>query len=111
VRNLLTDVAGVAVGHATDFALGSGVTAILFDPPAIAAVSVLGGAPGGRDIGLLAPEMTVEAVDAIVLSGAAPRSGLTRPAASRRRYARWAEAMPFATPASRSFRKRSSSIC
>jgi L-aminopeptidase/D-esterase-like protein len=69
VRNLLTDVAGIAVGHATDLALGSGVTAILFDPPATAAVSVLGGAPGGRDIGLLAPEMTVEAVDAIVLSG------------------------------------------
>jgi len=69
VRNLLTDVAGIAVGHATDLALGSGVTAILFDPPATAAVSVLGGAPGGRDTGLLAPEMTVEAVDAIVLSG------------------------------------------
>jgi len=65
----LTDVAGVAVGHATDLALGSGVTAILFDRPATAAVCVLGGAPGGRDTGLLAPEMTVEAVDAIVLSG------------------------------------------
>jgi L-aminopeptidase/D-esterase-like protein len=69
VRNLLTDVAGVAVGHATDLALGSGVTAILFDRPATAAVCVLGGAPGGRDTGLLAPEMTVQAVDAIVLSG------------------------------------------
>ena len=69
MRNLLTDVAGVSVGHATDLALGSGVTAILFDRPAIAAVCVLGGAPGGRDTGLLAPEMTVEAVDAIVLSG------------------------------------------
>jgi L-aminopeptidase/D-esterase-like protein len=69
VRNLLTDVAGVTVGHATDLALGSGVTAILFDRPATAAVCVLGGAPGGRDIGMLAPEMTVEAVDAVVLSG------------------------------------------
>ncbi len=69
MRNLLTDVAGVAVGHATDLALGSGVTAIVFDRPATAAVCVLGGAPGGRDTGLLAPEMTVEAVDAIVLSG------------------------------------------
>ena len=69
MRNKLTDVAGIAVGHATDLALGSGVTAILFDRPAIAAVCVLGGAPGGRDTGLLAPEMTVEAVDAIVLSG------------------------------------------
>ena len=48
-RNLLTDIAGITVGHATDLALGSGVTAILFDPPAVASVSVLGGAPGGRD--------------------------------------------------------------
>ena len=69
MHNLLTDVPGIAVGHATDLALGSGVTAVLFDRPAIAAVCVLGGAPGGRDTGLLAPEMTVEAVDAIVLSG------------------------------------------
>jgi L-aminopeptidase/D-esterase-like protein len=69
VRNLLTDVAGLTVGHATDLALGSGVTAILFDTPATAAVAVLGGAPGGRDTGLLAPEMTVETVHAIVLSG------------------------------------------
>lgn len=69
MRNTLTDVAGLTVGHATDLALGSGVTAILFDRPATAAVSVLGGAPGGRDTGMLAPEMTVEAVDAIVLSG------------------------------------------
>ena len=65
----MTDVAGIAVGHATDLALGSGVTAIVFDRPATAAVCVLGGAPGGRDTGLLAPEMTVDAVDAIVLSG------------------------------------------
>lgn len=69
MRNLLTDVAGLTVGHATDLALGSGVTAILFDPPATAAVCVLGGAPGGRDTGLLAPEMTVQQVHAIVLSG------------------------------------------
>src|ERR1700727_1376180 len=68
-RNLLTDVAGIMVGHAQDFGLGSGVTAILFDRPAVAAVSVLGGAPGGRDTDMLAPENTAPAVDAIVLSG------------------------------------------
>jgi L-aminopeptidase/D-esterase-like protein len=67
--NLLTDVAGIAVGHATDLALGSGVTAILFDAPAVASVAVLGGAPGGRDTHMLEPEATVETVDAIVLSG------------------------------------------
>ena len=68
-RNLLTDVAGIAVGHAEDMLLGSGVTAILFDRPSVAAVSVLGGAPGGRDTDMLAPQNTIEAVDAIVLSG------------------------------------------
>ena len=65
----MTDVAGIAVGNADDLHLGSGVTAIVFDRPAVASVSVLGGAPGGRDTDLLAPHNTVEAVDAIVLSG------------------------------------------
>lgn len=69
LHNLLTDVAGVRVGHATDLALGSGVTAIVFDKPAVASGSVLGGAPGGRDTDLLNPAMTVETVDAFVLSG------------------------------------------
>ena len=69
LRNLLTDVAGIAVGHAEDLDLCSGVTAIVFDRPAVAAVSVLGGAPGGRDTDMLAPHNTIEAVDAIVLSG------------------------------------------
>ena len=68
-QNLLTDIPGIAVGHVEDLALGSGVTAIIFDQPAVAAVSVLGGAPGGRDTHMLAPENTVQAVDAIVLSG------------------------------------------
>jgi L-aminopeptidase/D-esterase-like protein len=69
MRNLLTDIAGVMVGHATDLTLGSGVTTILFDPPAIVSVSVLGGAPGGRDTTALEPEMTVDRVDSVVLSG------------------------------------------
>ncbi|MGE7370606.1 P1 family peptidase [Neorhizobium sp. NPDC001467] len=69
LQNLLTDIAGVAVGHATDLALGSGVTAVVFDRPVIASGSVLGGAPGGRDTALLDPSMTVETVDAFVLSG------------------------------------------
>ncbi len=67
--NLLTDVEGVAVGQATDLALGSGVTAMVFDEPAVASCSVLGGAPGGRDTALLDPTMTVATVDALVLSG------------------------------------------
>ncbi|MBO9122195.1 MULTISPECIES: P1 family peptidase [unclassified Rhizobium] len=67
--NLLTDIEGLSVGHATDLALGSGVTAIVFDRPAVASGVVLGGAPGGRDTALLDPSMTVAEVDAFVLSG------------------------------------------
>jgi L-aminopeptidase/D-esterase-like protein len=69
VLNLLTDVAGVAVGHATDIALGSGVTAILFAEPSVVSVSVGGGAPGLRDIAMLDPAASVERIDAVVLSG------------------------------------------
>lgn len=69
MHNLLTDIDGVRVGNVTDLTLGSGVTAIVFDEPAIASGTVLGGAPGGRDTALLDPAMTVQAVDAFVLSG------------------------------------------
>ncbi|MGZ2372390.1 L-aminopeptidase/D-esterase-like protein [Sinorhizobium medicae] len=68
-RNLITDVPGLLVGNAEDHHLKSGVTTVLCDPPATAAVQVLGGAPGTRETDLLAPHNMVQAVDAIVLSG------------------------------------------
>src|SRR3954452_10999554 len=68
-RNLLTDIAGVSVGHAEDAALASGVTAILFDKPAVASVDVRGGGPGTREDALLDPVSTVDAIDAITLAG------------------------------------------
>ena len=68
-RNLLTDVPGLKVGNAQDAALASGVTAIVFDEPAVASADVRGGAPGTRDIDLLQPDETVERIDAVVLSG------------------------------------------
>jgi D-aminopeptidase len=69
LRNLITDVAGLKVGHAEDTRLGSGSTAIVFDEPAIASVDLRGGGPGSRETELLAAHSTVEHVDAIVLSG------------------------------------------
>ncbi len=69
LRNLITDVAGVRVGHAEDAKLASGVTAIVFDEPAVASVDVRGGGPGTRETALLDPAQTVEGIDAIVLSG------------------------------------------
>jgi L-aminopeptidase/D-esterase-like protein len=67
--NLLTDVAGLRVGHAGGAALASGVTAIVFDQPTVAAIDVRGGGPGTRETDMLDPAMTVPTVDAIVLSG------------------------------------------
>jgi L-aminopeptidase/D-esterase-like protein len=69
MRNLITDVAGVRVGAAEDVRIATGVTALLFDAPAVASISVAGGAPGLRDAHLLEADMTVERVDALVLSG------------------------------------------
>ena len=69
LRNLLTDVPGIRVGHADDARMASGVTAILFDEPCVVAVNVRGGGPGTRETDLLHPARTVERVDAIVLAG------------------------------------------
>jgi D-aminopeptidase len=69
LKNLITDVPGLIVGNAADGRLASGVTALIFEQPAIASIAILGGAPGVRDGALLEPEMTVDRVDALVLSG------------------------------------------
>lgn len=69
LRNLITDVSGVRVGHAGDAKLGSGVTAIVFDRPMVASVDVRGGGPGTRETALLDPAQTMEGIDAIALSG------------------------------------------
>jgi L-aminopeptidase/D-esterase len=69
LRNLITDIPGVRVGHAGDAKLGSGVTAIIFDSAVVASVDVRGGGPGTRETALLDPAQTVEGIDAIVLSG------------------------------------------
>jgi len=67
--NLITDVDGLMVGNAQDDALKSGVTAIICEDGATAAVQVLGGAPGTRETDLLEPHNVVQSVNAIALSG------------------------------------------
>src|SRR3954451_9422137 len=69
MKNLLTDVDSVRVGHAHDAGLASGVTAVVFDAPAVAAIDVRGGGPGIRDGAVLDLANTVEWIDAIALSG------------------------------------------
>ena len=68
-RNLITDVAGLRVGNAQDSALKSGVTVLTADQPFAAGVDVRGGAPGSRELALLAADKTVRQVAALFLSG------------------------------------------
>jgi L-aminopeptidase/D-esterase-like protein len=68
-RNLITDVAGLTIGHAHDSVLASGVTVAMFDRPTVASCAVHGGAPGTRETDLLDPDKAVAGIDAIVLSG------------------------------------------
>src|SRR6478609_170592 len=69
MKNLLTDISGVRVGHADDKTVASGVTAVVFDKPAVAAIDVRGGGPGTRESALLDLANTVEQIDAIALAG------------------------------------------
>src|ERR1700676_3190865 len=69
LNNLLSDIAGVRVGHADDRALASGATAVIFDAPAVASMDVRGGGPGIREGALLDLANTVERIDAIALAG------------------------------------------
>jgi D-aminopeptidase len=69
LRNMITDIPGIRIGHAADDKLGSGSTVIIFDHPVVASVDVRGGGPGTRETALLDPAQTVEGIDAIVLSG------------------------------------------
>ncbi|MEM6409484.1 MAG: P1 family peptidase [Pseudomonadota bacterium] len=68
-QNLITDVAGLVVGSAADARLKSGVTVLSADAPFTTGINVMGGAPGTRESDLLAPDKTVQEVNALVLSG------------------------------------------
>ena len=68
-RNLITDVAGLRVGHAEDHGVRTGMTVFVADEPFAAVVDVRGGAPGTRETEALDPINLVGRADAIVLSG------------------------------------------
>lgn len=65
----LTNVPGVEVGHWTDLEAATGVTVMTFPEPNVTAVELRGAAPGTREVGLLAPGMKVETIQALVFSG------------------------------------------
>jgi L-aminopeptidase/D-esterase-like protein len=66
---VITDVAGVTVGHWTDHVARTGCTVIRFPDATVASAEVRGGAPATRELDLLAPHRKVNRLDAVVLSG------------------------------------------
>ncbi|MEP0806412.1 MAG: P1 family peptidase [Chloroflexota bacterium] len=69
LKNAITDVRGIEVGHAQDNDALTGCTVILCRKGAVAGVDVRGSAPGTRETDLLSPLNLVEKVHAIVLAG------------------------------------------
>ena len=69
IKNLITDIPGIQVGHAEDNEIGTGVTVITGDNFFSAAVDVRGGGPGTRETDMLSLENSIGRADAIVLSG------------------------------------------
>jgi L-aminopeptidase/D-esterase-like protein len=69
LKNSITDVLGIEVGHAQNEDALTGCTVILCRKGAVAGVDVRGGAPGTRETDLLNPINLVEKVHAIVLAG------------------------------------------
>jgi L-aminopeptidase/D-esterase-like protein len=68
-KNLITDIAGLLVGHAADENARSGVTALLCAAGWAASVDVRGGGPGTRETDALASENLVGRAHALVLAG------------------------------------------
>jgi L-aminopeptidase/D-esterase-like protein len=68
-KNLITDIAGLIVGHATDETVLTGVTALVCGQGWTAAVDVRGGGPGTRETEALSPENLVGRAHCIMLSG------------------------------------------
>lgn len=66
---MITEVAGVRVGHWTDAEARTGCTVVLFPEGTVASGEVRGGAPASRETALLDPTRLVERIDALVLTG------------------------------------------
>ena len=69
MKNSITDVPGIQVGHAQDADALTGCTVILARKGAVAGVDQRGGAPGTRETDLLSPFNLVSKINAILLSG------------------------------------------
>ena len=69
MNGTLTAVAGISVGHWTDPVALTGCTVVVLPEPNVVAAEFRGAAPGSRESALLAPGMSVQQAQAIVLTG------------------------------------------
>lgn len=69
MKNSITDVGGLQVGHAQNEQALTGCTVILCEKGAVAGVDQRGGAPGTRETDALHPMHLVQQVHAVVLAG------------------------------------------
>jgi L-aminopeptidase/D-esterase-like protein len=69
LRNAITDIPGILVGHAQNDEALTGCTVILCEKGAVGGVDQRGGAPGTREVDALHPMHLVSKVHAVVLAG------------------------------------------
>lgn len=69
LRNAITDIPGILVGHAQNEEALTGCTVILCEKGAVGGVDQRGGAPGTREVDALHPMHLVTKVHGIVLAG------------------------------------------
>jgi len=69
LRDALTDVPAIKVGHAQDLEAATGCTVVLCEKGATTAVDTRGGAPGTRETDCLRPENLVTEAHAVFLTG------------------------------------------
>ncbi len=69
MKNAITDVPGIRVGHAQDEQALTGCTVVLCEQGAVGGVDQRGGAPGTRETDALRPMHLVDQVHAVVLTG------------------------------------------
>jgi L-aminopeptidase/D-esterase-like protein len=69
LRDAITDVPGIRVGHWTDRRAATGCTVVLCEKGAMGGVDVRGGAPGTRETDALRPGTLVQGIHAVLLTG------------------------------------------
>jgi len=69
MKDAITDVPGILVGHAQDLVAAKGCTVILCESGTAAGVDVRGGSPGTRETDCLSPTASIPCPDAFYLSG------------------------------------------